>query len=303
MRRSFIYLHAGILLAGFTGLFGRLITLHETTMVWYRMLLAFLCLLPFIGLPKIGYRKILKIAFCGGLLGLHWILFYGSIKLSNISIGTVCYALVGFFTAFIEPIAFRRRISTSEVLFSFLTVVGLICIFSLDPRYRLGIIVGTVSSAVAAIYSVINKRMMTSDSSSHSDIGTKTILLYQMIGGLIVISLLIPIYLYIFPPQQKVVVIPTGNNLFYLFLLAFFCTAVLYIFYINSLKTLSAFTVSLSYNLEPIYTIILAFTFFGEGRELNASFYLGISLIILGVMLQTIRSIHNKQAIKERNMT
>lgn len=287
MQHAFLYLHLGILLAGFTGLFGRLITMHEADIVWYRMLFASLFILPFTGLPKIGCKRIFNIAMCGGLLGLHWILFYGSIKVSNVSIGVVCYALVGFFTALIEPLFFHRRISRIEIFYSLITVAGLLCIFSLDPRYRFGIMLGTISSAIAALYSVYNKQVTIG-------VDSKTVLIYQILGGLGVVTLLIPIYLGIFPPSQPVFVLPAGSNLYWLLCLAFFCTSILYLFQIMALKALSAFTVNLSYNLEPIYTIILAFIFFSEGRELNASFYIGISLIILSVALQTIRSIRNK---------
>lgn len=287
MQHAFLYLHLGILLAGFTGLFGRLITMHEVDIVWYRMLFASLFILPFTGLPKIGCKRIFNIAMCGGLLGLHWILFYGSIKVSNVSIGVVCYALVGFFTALIEPLFFHRRISRIEIFYSLITVAGLLCIFSLDPRYRFGIMLGTISSAIAALYSVYNKQVTIG-------VDSKTVLIYQILGGLGVVTLLIPIYLGIFPPSQPVFVLPAGSNLYWLLCLAFFCTSILYLFQIMALKALSAFTVNLSYNLEPIYTIILAFIFFNEGRELNASFYIGISLIIISVALQTIRSIRNK---------
>ena len=292
MQHAFLYLHLGILLAGFTGLFGRLITMHEVDIVWYRMLFASLFILPFTGLPKIGSKRIFNIAMCGGLLGLHWILFYGSIKVSNVSIGVVCYALVGFFTALIEPLFFHRRISRTEIFYSLITVAGLLCIFSLDPRYRFGIMLGTISSAIAALYSVYNKQVTIG-------VDSKTVLIYQILGGLGVVTLLIPIYLGIFPPSQPVFVLPAGSNLYWLLCLAFFCTSILYLFQIMALKALSAFTVNLSYNLEPIYTIILAFIFFSEGRELNASFYIGISLIILSVALQTIRSIRNKKLKKD----
>lgn len=292
MQHAFLYLHLGILLAGFTGLFGRLITMHEVDIVWYRMLFASLFILPFTGLPKIGCKRIFNIAMCGGLLGLHWILFYGSIKVSNVSIGVVCYALVGFFTALIEPLFFHRRISRTEIFYSLITVAGLLCIFSLDPRYRFGIMLGTISSAIAALYSVYNKQVTIG-------VDSKTVLIYQILGGLGVVTLLIPIYLGIFPPSQSVFVLPAGSNLYWLLCLAFFCTSILYLFQIMALKALSAFTVNLSYNLEPIYTIILAFIFFNEGRELNASFYIGISLIILSVALQTIRSIRNKKLKKD----
>ena len=122
-QKGFVQLHLSVLLAGFTGLFGRLITLNEVDIVWYRMLFTSLILLVFTGLPRVGWRKFLQLCGCGGLLGFHWILFYGSIKASNVSIGVICFSLIGFFTALFEPLIYRRRLSWIELFFSLITVL------------------------------------------------------------------------------------------------------------------------------------------------------------------------------------
>ena len=157
-RRGFIQLHLSVLLAGFTGLFGRLITLNEVDIVWYRMLFTSLILLVFTGLPRVGWHKFLQLCGCGALLGVHWMLFYGSIKASNVSIGVICFSLIGFFTALFEPLIYKRKISWVELLFSLITVAGVLCIFSLDARYRYGIMIGIASSAVCALYAICNKK-------------------------------------------------------------------------------------------------------------------------------------------------
>ena len=157
-KKGFIQLHLSVLLAGFTGLFGRLITLNEVDIVWFRMLFTSIILLVFTGLPRVGWRKFMQLCGCGALLGFHWILFYGSIKLSNVSIGVICFSLIGFFTAIFEPLIFKKRFSAWELLFSLITVVGVLCIFSFDARYRHGIMVGVVSSAVCALYAICNKK-------------------------------------------------------------------------------------------------------------------------------------------------
>ena len=282
-RKAFWQLHISVMLAGFTGLFGKLITLNEVDIVWYRMLFTSLILLVFTGLPRVGWKKFLQIAGCGALLGLHWMLFYSSIKASNVSIGVVCFALVGFFTAIFEPIVFHRKVSWAELLLSLITVAGLLCIFSFDARYRYGIAIGVVSSAVCALYAIFNKKVSVG-------VRSRTMLMYQMSGGIVGASLIIPLYLMVFPSQQPVVVIPEGSNLWWMLCHALFCTIGMYLLQIQALKQLSAFTVNLTYNLEPCYTILLAFLFFGEARELNLSFYVGISLVILSVLLQTRRT-------------
>ena len=282
-QRGFVQLHLSVLLAGFTGLYGRLITLNEVDVVWYRMLFTSLILLVFTGLPRVGWHNFLQLCGCGALLGLHWMLFYGSIKASNVSIGVICFSLIGFFTALFEPIVNRRRLSWTELLFSLITVLGVLCIFSFDARYRYGIMIGIVSSAVCALYAICNKKVSVG-------VRSRTVLMYQMSGGLVLVSGIIPIYLMFFPSSQPVVVIPDGNNLWFMLCHALFCTVGMYLLQIQALKRLSAFTVNLTYNLEPCYTIILAFLVFGEGREINFSFYIGIVLILLSVLLQTRRA-------------
>ncbi len=281
-RKGFIQLHLSVILAGFTGLFGRLITLNEVDIVWYRMFFTSLFLLVFTGLPRVGWHKLLQLCGCGALLGFHWILFFGSIKASNVSIGVVCFSLIGFFTAIFEPLIFKRKISWTELLFSLITVAGVFCIFSFDARYRYGIAIGVVSSAVCSLYAICNKK-------ASVGVRSRTVLMYQMSGGLIVVSAIIPVYLLFFPSQQPVIVVPEGSNLWLMLCQALFCTVAMYLLQIQALKRLSAFTVNLTYNLEPCYTIILAFLLFGEGREINFSFYLGITLILLSVLLQSMK--------------
>lgn len=237
--KALIYLHASVLLAGFCGVFGRLITMNEVDIVFYRILFTIAILLVFVGLPRIGWRKCFQIMGCGALLGLHWILFYGSIKMSNVSIGVVCYALIGFFTAFLEPMVFHRKIAIREILFSLLTLVGLLLIFSFDTRYRIGIAVGAVASLVASFFLVFTKKV-------DEGISTRAITLYEMMGGMVGVIVSAPVYLWIFPSQTGVPAVPDTQNLIYLLCLALFCTVGQYIFqhhefhkhfWLNTLKT------------------------------------------------------------------
>jgi len=192
MRKALIQLHASVFIAGFTGLFGKLITYNEVDIVWYRMLFTTLILLVFTGVPHVPFKKILKLAGCGALLGLHWMLFYASIKASNVSIGVVCFALVGFFTAILEPLLNNKRISVREILVSLITLLGIVLIFffrqSLPLRYydrcRFIICKRTVSC--------IEQKVYTRYSESFG-------IVLSDVGGLIGVSLIIPIYLAIFP--------------------------------------------------------------------------------------------------------
>lgn len=281
MKEAFVKLHLSILIAGGTGIFGRLITLNEALLVWYRMLLAALMFAALLALWKklrrVTARDVAKIGGVGLLLAAHWLFFYGSIKASNVSIGVVCLSLMSIFTALFEPIINRHRISVREVLFSLVAVAGIVLIFHFDTRYRLGICMGVVSSALASLFTIVNKKVSPGYTSS-------TMLLYEMAGGFVGVSCVLPFYLHRFPVET---IVPDVEDCVYLLCLASVCTVVLYILQIQVLKKVSAFTVNLSYNLEPVYSIVGAMVIFHEAKDLGASFYFGLGLIVLSVMFQT----------------
>lgn len=290
MKQAYIKLHLSILIAGFTGILGKLIVLNEGLLVWYRMLITAILLFLFLWLnnkfKKVTLKEMFKIGGVGLLLALHWVFFYGSIKASNVSIGVVCFSLTGFFTAIFEPVINRHKISPKELFLSLISVAGILLIFQLDVRYRTGITLGIVSSALAALFIITNKKIGVRHSSS-------TMLLYEMAGGFVAISCLLPLYLHFFPTDY---VIPDLSDIIYLLLLSVFCTIGLYLLQIQALRNISAFTVNLSYNLEPIYSILLAMLIFHEAKELNWAFYAGLGLIILSVLLQSliVRKEHKK---------
>ncbi|TWV95066.1 DMT family transporter [Chitinophaga pinensis] len=281
MKKSFLVLHLAVILAGFTGVFGKLISLNEGLLVWYRVFFSFAILFFILRLFRIKTNLPLKEQFdvskIGMFIAIHWVFFYASIKYSNISIGVVCYSLTGFFTAVFEPLINKKQFVLSSLILSGLTLVGISLIFHFDTSYQLGIGLGVISSSFAALYTIYNERLV-------RQYDSKQINYYQMMGATIGLGLLMPVYLHFFPVES---LIPDLKDTLYLLLLASFCTVGLYILFAESLKKLSAFTVNLSFNLEPIYAIILAFLFFNEGKELNVSFYVGLCFVMASVVLQT----------------
>ncbi len=279
--KAFAQLHVAIFLAGITGILGKLISLSEGMLVWYRMGGAFVILGLYLllrgKLERVSFKDIMKISFTGVLICLHWLFFYASIKLSNVSICVVCFSLVGFFTAILEPIFMRTRFSMREFAYSILTVVGVCLIFSFDSRYRLGIIVGVIAALLSALY-VISVRKYCREYS------TNTTLLYQMGGGALFLTLLLPFYISYFEITNLV---PNFQEVIMFAILVVLCTIGMSFLYIQSLDHLTAFTVNLTFNLEPVYSIALAILFLGEARELNFSFYLGMLCITLSVVLQS----------------
>lgn len=285
MKKSYLILHLAILLAGFTGIFGKLISLNEGLLVWYRVFFSFIWLFFILKLFKIGttlsIREKFNIAKVGMLITIHWVFFYGSIKYSNISIGVVCFSLTSMFTAIFGPLVNKKRFVISELLLSMLTLLGIALIFHFDSSYQVGIILGVISSAFAALYTIYNERLVKSYDS-------KLINYYQMFGGTIGLGLLMPLYLYFFPVER---LFPNTTDVIYLLMLSLFCTVGLYVMFAETLKKISAFTVNLSFNLEPVYSIIIAFLFFAEGKQVNASFYVGLLFVAASVVFQTIISV------------
>lgn len=286
---AFIRLHLAVLIAGGTGLFGRLITIGELPLVCFRVILGAAVLWIVLAFreytkrvgeysPKLSRGLLMQIMGCGVLLSVHWVFYYGSIKAANVSIGAVCFALVGFFTAIAEPFFGRHRPSWRELALGAFSVVGIALIFGLDPRYRLGIGLGVVSSVLYTFFSIACKRVQ-----GNSGVSSSTMLLYEMIGGGLVLTLATPIYAKAFP---DVCIIPSGHDVVMLILFASVFTIAPFLLQLQALRHISAFTVNLTYNLEPVYTILLAMLIFGEAGELNFAFYLGISFIIASVLLQ-----------------
>jgi drug/metabolite transporter (DMT)-like permease len=283
MKKAFLQLHIAIFLAGFTGILGRLITLNEGLLVWYRMLFTIIALwlIVFISGNRESILKteLVKMYLVGGIVALHWVFFYGSIKYANVSIGLVCFSAVGFFTALLEPLILKRRINAVELLLGLMVMVGIYFIFHFDPKYKTGIILGIISSLLATCFTIFNKIMLKKHSAMQ-------VTVHELTGGWLSLSLLLPVYLYFFPVQQF---LPSWSDTGWLLVLSLFCTVLAFNLSMNALRKISPFTVNLSYNLEPLYGILLAFIIYREDRELQKGFYIGISIILVTVVLQSLR--------------
>lgn len=291
MKKALIKLHSAVLLAGATGLFGRLLTLQEIPLVWYRLLLTTVLLVPilfFTGrFQTVAKKSAVQIGLTGMLLGIHWVLFYASIRASNVSIGVLCYALIGFYTAILDPFVNHKKFDWKEILFSAVTLLGLLLIYSFDSRYRTGIIIGALSSLVAAFFSMTTKKL-----TGKYDYPSSTFVMYEMMGGLVILTAALPFFI---AGNPDAALTPDLKDFLLLLVLAGVCTIGQYLLQFDALKEVSTFTVNLTYNLEPIYSIIFAMILFGEARELNFSFYLGLALIIASVLFQNLSAFRRKQ--------
>jgi drug/metabolite transporter (DMT)-like permease len=278
MRKAFFQLHIAVFLAGFTGILGKLIELGEGWLVGWRMLITAVSL----GLlllwrrhptsRRVGLRTGAALLGIGAIVALHWLFFYGSIKYANVSVALTCFSATGFFTAFAEPLLTRRRIQWPEVLLGLMTIVGIYIIFDFHPQYKAGILLGIAAALGSALFPVFNKQLV-------GKVQPLTLTFYEMCGGVLLLAILLPFY-------GQAFVWPSASDWGWLLVLAWVCTILCFELQLQALRRISAFTANLTYNLEPLYGILLAFALFGEGKDLNGGFYIGLALIVGAVLLQ-----------------
>jgi drug/metabolite transporter (DMT)-like permease len=283
MKKALAQLHVAVFLAGFTGILGKLIGLNEGLLVGYRMLITAvsLGLLLYFGkrLQRVARRDGLALLGTGGIVALHWLCFYASIKYANVSVALTCFSATGFFTAFFEPLYNRGPINWAEVMLGLLAIVGIYIIFDFHPQYQTGIAFGIAAAVGSAIFPVFNKSLI-------ARVAAPTLTFYEMCGGVLLLMLILPFYLQVFPAHYYW---PTVSDWLWLLLLCWVCTILCFDLQLKALKKITAFTANLTYNLEPVYGILLAFLFLGENTELNSGFYWGLGLILAAVVLQMVR--------------
>lgn len=287
---TLIILHIAVFLAGWTGIFGRLVSLNGLPLVWHRMIVSVVVLfavLAFMGkLHKTSFSALSKICGCGVLLALHWVAFFASIQVSNVSIGVACVATSCFFTTLFDPLVNRKRFQWKNIWLSFIAIAGILFIFSIDVRYRLGILLGLLCAALYSLFSILNINVakQTKEDSSF-------MLLYELLGGVLFLTLSIPFFTAFYPTLP---IVPKGSDILSLLLLGSLFTIIPFLFQLQALRKLNAFTVNIAYNLEPLYSIAIAAILFGELQEVGISFWVGIFLIVLSVALQTYSVIQSK---------
>lgn len=287
--KYFLHLHFLVFIAGFTAILGELIVQSSEIIVWHRMLIASILTAIFMLFNKssflISFIALIKYSFLGLIIALHWITFFEAIEQSNISLTLAMFSTAAFFTSLLEPLFFKRKIIPYEVFLGFIVIAGVFIIFNAEFKYLSGIILGIFSAFFASLFSVLNGLLIKSDSAVK-------ISFYEFISGVFFISL----YLY-FTSETNLIII---NDLFslnylYIFLLGSVCTAYAFIASVYLLKFISPYSVVLTYNLEPIYGIILAILFFGNDEKMSFAFYFGLFLILFSVISNMyVKKINNK---------
>ncbi|MGY1425450.1 DMT family transporter [Lysobacter sp. A289] len=282
--KAFLQIHFCVLLWGFTAILGKLITLPALPLVWTRMLIVVvaLALLPRVwrGLRAMPARLFWAYAGIGVLVALHWLTFYGAIKLANASVGATCMALATVFTALIEPSLARTRFNRRDLALGVGVLPGVALIVGGVPAdMRIGIAVGALSALFVALFGSLNKRLV-----HHADPLTVTAL--ELGAGTLALTALAPVMPLVFPAfSGDLLVMPGTRDMVLLLVLALVCTLLPFALSLVALRHMSAFSAQLAVNLEPVYAIVLAILLLGEQHELTMYFYLGVTIILSAVFV------------------
>jgi len=285
--KNYLHLHFIIFIWGFTAILGALISIDAIPLVWYRVSLAVIFILVFILIKKISFKiplkELIRFLFGGILIAVHWITFFYAIKISNISITLASMSTGALFVTLLQWIIFKKRIVLYELVFSLLAIIGLIIIFQAEGKYILGIMVALVSAFLSASFSILNANLI----KYH---GATIISFYELLFA----SVCIGIFLLFSGLIDVSFFILTTNDWLYLIILASICTAYAFVASTSVLKSVSAFTMMLTINLEPIYGIILAIIIFKQKEIMTTNFYVGALLIFITVVVNGIIKMKKK---------
>lgn len=291
--KNYLHLHFLVFIAGFTAILGELITIKAIPLVWFRMVIAAVLMLIYIKIAKVKLKitpkALLRLSIAGIIIALHWITFFGAIDEANISIALAMFSTGAFFASFIEPLIYKRTIIWYEILFGVIVIIGVFIITQSEIKYLTGIILGISSAFFSSLFAVLNGKFLKQHTAT-------VISFYEFLSGVFFISF----YILFFGEGFSADFFNLSQSDFgYLFILASICTAYAFIASVYVMKLISPYTVVLTYNLEPIYGIVMAIILFPEKEKMSSSFYYGASLILSIVILNGL--LKNSRLLKRKH--
>ncbi len=292
-RSDYLKLHFIVFLWGFSAILGKLITIPAVEMVFFRSILAAtgmgIIMLASKGTFSVSRTDFIKLILIGFIVALHWVAFFGSARIANVSVSLVGFATNSLWAALLEPWLNRSRVKKFELLLGLVVLSGLYVIFSFDFQYKLGLFFGIVAGFTSALFSVFNSKMV-------RRIPAFTITFYEMIGVFIGITLFFPIYRISWAENQVLQLIPSSMDWLYIALLAGVCSVYAYSTAVELMKKISVFVIQLSLNLEPLYGIVMAVIIFGSDEKMGLNFYIGTFIILAAVVLYPfLKKRHDRQ--------
>lgn len=278
---DYVKLHLVVFIWGFTAILGALITIPSVELVLYRTLLSAIGIGLLIAFTKKGFNvsipDVIKLVLTGFIVAAHWITFFGSARISNISVCLVGLSTASLWTSMLEPLAYGRRIKLFEVLLGCVVIAGLYIVFTFSLHYRTGLLVGVLSGFTSALFSVINSKIV-------RRVSPYSITFYEMMGAFIGTLLFLPFYVKTWATDGTLNLSATAMDWLYIFILATVCTVYTYSVATELMRRLSVFFIQLTINLEPLYGFVLALLIFGEKEKMHANFYFGAAIILTAVL-------------------
>jgi drug/metabolite transporter (DMT)-like permease len=273
-RKALFQIHLCVVIWGFTAILGKLITLPAFALVWWRMFLvvAALVFIPAFwrGLRRMSLRTIGIFAGIGVVVALHWVTFYGAIKLANASVAATCMGVAPIIMSVVEPWITRKRFDPRELLIGVAAIPGVMLVVGGTPQgMRLGIAAGVLSAFLVAVFGSLNKRYV--------ELGEPMAVTgLELAAGTAFLTLLAVM----FGGNATSLPMPDARDAVLLVVLALACTLFPFALSLVALRNLSAFSAQLAVSLEPVYAVFLAMLLLGEQRELGLQFYAGLAVIL-----------------------
>ncbi len=281
-RADYFKLHFIVFLWGFSGILGKLVTIPAYEMVFYRSILSALGLGIVMLIAKekfeVTRKEFFSLIFIGFIVAIHWVAFFASARVSNVSVSLVGFATNSLWTALLEPLFNRTTIKKFELILGLVVIVGLYIIFSFDFQYHLGLLLGVLAGFTSAIFSTFNARLV-------KRVPALTISFYGMIGAFIGLSLFLHLYKITWAEDGTLQLVPTLMDWIYMVILSGACSVYAYSTAVELMKKISVFLIQLTLNLEPVYGIIMAVIIFGSEEKMGLNFYIGTLIILSAVLL------------------
>ena len=283
--KNYLELHFIVFLWGFTAILGKLISIPAVELVFVRTLIAALALALILYVKNISFRiggaTMLKIIGVGFLISAHWILFFASARVSSVAICLAGLSTVSLWTALLEPVFTSKKIRALEVFMSLLIIAGLYLIFRFEIDHVVGIVMAVASALLSALFTIINSRLVR----QHRPL---VISCYEMAGACLATGLFFPFYTWWMTDTGQLDFSISGWDALWLVILAVVCTVYPFTSSVRLMQKISAFTVNLSVNLEPVYGILFALLLFKESEHMSAGFYFGAAIILFSVFAHSL---------------
>lgn len=277
-----LLLHFIVFIWGWSPILGKGITTDAMQLVWFRIAMTIVMMGIYLIYIKanilVSAKKLLQLTIVGIIICVHWLCFYGAIKVSNVSVTMAAFSTGTFFTAIVEPLVYKRKVVWYELLIGLIIIAAICLIFSAEIEFGLGILLGALAALTASIFSVFNGVLI---QDKEEPITSPVLSFIELTTALIALSIYIGIHgdfsIQFFSISQM--------DTFLLFLLAAVCTVYPFIASVNLMKYLTPYTINLTVNLEGVYGIILASILFHENQELSLTFYVGFAIILAAIFL------------------